>query len=271
MLQICFPGTASAKSTRERIGSSLFIPDRKESILIDCPGGIGSRLACLGPANKRIKHLFVTHRHIDHSSGFIEFIYFLYLDAGKRRKQKLDVYAHTSVVHILQKLFSAYNLEKKATLFPVIFHALEFASLKPVEISSLKLTPFESPHDPSAPTFGLIIEKEKNKVVYTSDCNFKGKLPTRKFKNSALMITEATTLRPQSPFHATPLTAIEFCKKIGLKNLAFIHLDPEFWENHKARETLKKKFSELNILFPEEMELFKFSNNRRIISGPHKG
>ncbi len=128
-------------------GNCVFFSDGSTNILIDC-GISGKKITAylndMGISAKSIDAVFVTHEHSDHTKGV----------GAMSRKYGLPVYA------------SAGTWEGMDV--GAIAEAHIFYNNEPVFVGSLKVTPFDIPHDAAQPT-GYVIEANGERYAVATD------------------------------------------------------------------------------------------------------
>jgi len=105
-------GTGTPTADPERSGLSLAIIVNNTSYVVDCGPGVVRRAAAaatkygipsLRPAG--LNHLFITHLHSDHTTGYPDFIL---TPAVLRRKGPLEVYGPKGLQSMTDHLLKAY-------------------------------------------------------------------------------------------------------------------------------------------------------------------
>lgn len=141
------------------------------SLLVNeiCCIDAGNILAQLGEDAKGLDHIFLTHSHLDHILDLPSLIDTFY----SHRTTSLNVYALKETVYSLKKHifneciwpdFSAINLPN-GTIPAIVFHELD--PIGSYRVGDATLYPFATKH--SVPSVGYVIEKNGNKLMFTSD------------------------------------------------------------------------------------------------------
>lgn len=74
MLKIVFLGTSSMVPTKQRSPASVYIEQQGEGLLVDCGEGAQRQMNIVGIPRSKVKHIFITHWHADHTAGLIGLI-----------------------------------------------------------------------------------------------------------------------------------------------------------------------------------------------------
>jgi ribonuclease BN (tRNA processing enzyme) len=115
----------------------------------------------------RIKHIFLTHIHIDHVASLGPFVDAVYDGTG----ECVTVYGNAYTLDCLRKDFFNNRLYPDffhiSTFRPAYIKAIELTPGVPVELDGLRITPVEVNH--VVPTVGFVVEDDHSAVVFPSD------------------------------------------------------------------------------------------------------
>lgn len=100
-MKITCLGTGSPESHARRASSGYLVEVGDDKILLDCGGGVVSRLIEIGIMPRDITHLFFTHLHSDHMMDYARLIHAAW-DEGKI---KMPIWGPAPLVEITEKLF----------------------------------------------------------------------------------------------------------------------------------------------------------------------
>lgn len=133
-------------------GNSVFFSDGSTNILIDC-GISGKKITAylndMGVLAQDINAVFVTHEHSDHTTGV----------GALARKYGLPVYASAGT-------WEGMDIGRIAG-----DKAFAFYKNEPISVGSLKVTPFDIPHDAAQPT-GYVIESAGERYAVATDIGY---------------------------------------------------------------------------------------------------
>jgi phosphoribosyl 1,2-cyclic phosphate phosphodiesterase len=243
----------------ERLGPSMFIED--ENILFDTPEEISVELN--RAKIKKVKHVLFSHWHPDHTAGMRLFEQ-INLDwfTGKG-KEKIDLYLPERVYDDILSLKSKFGSyikywEQKRKLIKI--HKLK--NNKPTKIGSIKITPIKIDTIDKENSFLFLIEKNKEKVIY-SICDFK-KYPIKhkKIQNPNLLIIQNGYFEGKlrnnyvlSKNHELREELYSFqetmdiAKTIKAKKTLFMHIEELWGKSYSDYKKLEKKYKKNNIKF----------------------
>jgi cAMP phosphodiesterase len=114
-----------------------------------------------------VKHIFITHSHLDHIGSLPPFIDAVYDGSGNC----VQIYANAHVIDCLRK--DVFNNRVYPDFFhistfrPPYLQVHELTPGKPVEVAGLRITPVEVNH--VVPTLGFVVEDDHSAVVFPSD------------------------------------------------------------------------------------------------------
>ncbi|MBP9752039.1 MAG: MBL fold metallo-hydrolase, partial [Candidatus Moranbacteria bacterium] len=116
--KITFLGTGAADATKY-YHSCFYIQDENIGLLVDAGGGNGilSQLEKADIPLENIRHLFVTHKHIDHLFGVFWILRFLGAKIAKEKAEDLTIYAPQSVIKIIRDIAPIFLKDKVTKLF----------------------------------------------------------------------------------------------------------------------------------------------------------
>jgi cAMP phosphodiesterase len=155
------PSSVDARHPQQQLLTSYLIG---EAVAIDA--------GCLGlhgtPAEQaRVKHLFVSHSHLDHVASLAAFLTNAYTGDGNC----VTIYGSDAVLDSLHRdLFNDRvwpDLFRLSTEMPAHLKVQQLQPDRPVECAGLRLTPVPVNH--TVPTLGFLVEDATSAVVIPSD------------------------------------------------------------------------------------------------------
>lgn len=146
-----------------RWGPSLFVED--ESILFDTPEEI--RLQLEREKKKRIKHVFYTHSHSDHTIGMRIFRHINFVYVNDEPPIPINVYLPENAIQDFEKNCSyLFYVEKKKNI-----KINRIRDRQPVQLGEVKITPLDFRRSDRI-RYGYLIEKDGKRVVYAPCSTF---------------------------------------------------------------------------------------------------
>ena len=206
-------------------------------------------------AQKRIKHVLISHCHLDHIASLPIFIDNVY-EPGP---DCVNVYGSSFVVQCLQENFfndrvwpDMLRLSREESPF------VKFVTLEPtrsIELDGVTVTPVELDH--VVPTFGFLIDDGKSAVAVVSDTGPTEQVWDLANRNARLKYVIIESAFPNSMAwlaekakHLTPeLMRTEYCKLDREVPLLIVHIKPAFYEEVTA-ELKALKLPSLEISAP---------------------
>lgn len=123
-----FLGTGAPDATKY-YHSCFVVHDSDTRLLVDAGGGNGIlvQLEKAGMPLESIRHLFVTHKHIDHIFGVFWILRFLGAKIAKDRAEDLTLYASDKVIKVIRDISPLFLKEKVTSLFDekILFHPID--------------------------------------------------------------------------------------------------------------------------------------------------
>src|SRR6476659_5461655 len=123
MQRLYFLGTGAALPSTTQDNSSLLIESNGTYLMIDCSGSPYRKLLRVGADPTLLKHILITHHHIDHISGLPSLIECLWI---KGRSEPLHIYALPAAMRVIEVLLDLWDLRNRPIKeFPIVLHTLE--------------------------------------------------------------------------------------------------------------------------------------------------
>jgi ribonuclease BN (tRNA processing enzyme) len=187
-------------------------------------------------AQSRIRHIFVTHTHIDHIAS----LPILLENVFRSSDQCVTLHAGEATLEGLRR--DVFNDRVWPDFIHMSEHGLPFVKVellearRPVEVSGLRLTPI--PVDHVVPTFGFLVESKGVTVAIPSDTG-----PTEEFWRAAGLAADLKAVFLEASFpndmselatvskHLTPAMFAAEARKLK-RSVAYIvvHIKPRFFD-----------------------------------------
>lgn len=187
----------------------------RSNLLIEAPPDIRELIneQCRGV---KLDGVYVSHAHYGHAAGLEELRHWQGKPTWARDKLKLLVAASADDRLAERTWFQGQMSD--------VFHTVICSAEEPTVVGDLSITPFAVEHG-EEPTFGLVMENDTCKVVYTSDmaasqCE---KMPTLA-QQADLLITNTPTFLPPKADHITVQDAVELMIRLKAKKLVLTHI-----------------------------------------------
>lgn len=264
-MKLTMLGTGSAMVT-ECYNTCFVLSEGKESFMVDGGGGntIMHQLKQAGVDWREVRHIFVTHKHVDHVMGIIWMIRFICqnMQQGKYEGDAW-IYAHQELIEMIQTI-SCMLLQKKQTDFlGKRLHMVSVEDGQEVEIMNRKVVFFDI-HSTKAKQYGFTMHlNETEKLTCCGDEPY-NEQEKQYVENSKWLMHEAFCLysqadvfHPYEKHHSTVKDACELAQKLNVKNLILYHTEDKNIANRKELYLAEGKQSYCGNLFvPDDLESF---------------
>jgi ribonuclease Z len=234
MIEVTVLGSGAALPTHGHTNASYLVRAGDVSLLVDCGPAVLQQLAALDLSPGDVTHLFVTHRHGDHTLGFPLFMlwWLTHIDSLDDIPPTLaGEITWGSLEELLGHSFGDVARQRAATprrLFP---------DRAPSELAldgdvTLRTWPME--HTSFAPVLGLRVEFAGRAVAFTGDTAPCANVEPLA-RGAGLLVHEASysaTLNPELPDglhgHSTARSAGRAAAAAGAARLALVHLSSQY-------------------------------------------
>lgn len=178
--RIVMLGTGTPNADPDRFGPSLAIVVNDTPYLIDCGPGVVRRAAAArragveGLAAKRLKRLFVTHLHSDHTVGYADLIFTPWV---LERDEPLEVYGPPGIAAMTEHLLAAYEQDIRIRIdglepaneigYKVNVHEIEPGRI--YEDENVRVQAFAVRHGSWKHAFGFRFETPDKVIVISGD------------------------------------------------------------------------------------------------------
>lgn len=144
-MKLTMLGTGNALVTK--IYNTCFVlEDNHQYFMVDAGGGnqILTQLKNAGYDWKDMKHIFLTHKHIDHLLGMVWMMRMItqFMNAGKYEGDAY-IYGHDEVIHILKDMADTLLVPKQSALIGKRLHLVEVKDREVKEIMGHPVTFFD--------------------------------------------------------------------------------------------------------------------------------
>ncbi len=163
MLTVHVLGAGNGRPGADRDTSGLLIDAGNRLTLVDCPGGVVSKLARLGRAPEAVQRVILTHDHVDHIYGLPHLIHALAIGGSDRG---VPVYGPRDTLATVDAALRAYGLVGPD--YPaVVNHVVAVEPMTTVLEEEVHIV--ASPARHSRPTLALRVECAEAVLGLSSD------------------------------------------------------------------------------------------------------
>ena len=262
-MKLTMLGTGNALVT-ECYNTCFLIEDNGQVFMVDGGGGntILRQIKYAGYDWMDMRHIFVTHKHVDHLMGIIWMVRMIcqFMRHGEY-KGEAYIYSHREVLDLIRDM-AVKLLPKKVTVFiDDRLHLVEIQDGDSMDIIGHKVTFFDI-LSTKAKQYGFRMELDGGKMLTCcGDEPLNGELE-KYAKGSEWMMHEAFCLYseadifdPYEKHHSTVKDACELAERMGVKNLLLYHTEDKNLANRKAMYSEEgKPYYHGNLWIPDDLE-----------------
>lgn len=262
-MELTVLGTGNAAVTK-CYNTCFVLKDNNEYLLVD--GGGGNKIfEQLEKANinwKDIRHIYVTHKHVDHIMGIIWLVRFITQSIGRNSYDgDAYLYAHKEIIDIIIKMADMLLVKKYNQYIGTRLHLIEVEDGKEIKILNNRFIPFDI-HSDKAKQYGFLMYFDDNKKLCCCGDEPYNEINKVYAENADYLLHEAFCLysekdifKPYEKNHSTSKDAAILADKLNVKNLILYHTEDKNIKERKEKYTkeAKEHFSG-NIYVPDDLE-----------------
>ncbi|MFZ4532899.1 MAG: MBL fold metallo-hydrolase [Alsobacter sp.] len=240
-----FLGTGCPVPSPVRAGPAHCVSAGDALVLVDCGSGVAQRLVAAGRRGADVDALIVTHYHSDHVADFWTLVVSSW---HQGRARPWQVYAPPAAIRHFEAQIAAYADEIALRMtherrpstagLEIAFH--ELAAGPVAQFGPLAVTAFPVDHRPVAPAYGLVLEADRRRIVFSGDTAPVATL-ARAAQGADLLVQEvfvdaemvpvagvrsAETVAAVRGYHTTPTQAADLARDAGVAAVALTHIVP---------------------------------------------
>lgn len=264
-MKLTLLGTGNAAVTK-CYNTCFVLEENGEHFLVDAGGGntVLSQLEKVGMNWKQMRHIFVTHKHIDHLLGIVWLVRLITQEMSRGKYEgEATIYGHEEVICLIRELAAALLQKKTLKHLDERLHLVTLEDGQEFEVLGCKARAFDI-HSTKAKQFGFTLYYGEGKKL--TCC---GDEPYSEFeydyaKDSDWLLHEAFCLfsqadvfKPYEKNHSTAKDACQLAEQLGVKNLVLYHTEDKNIEHRKELYTAEgKPYFSGNLYVPEDLESF---------------
>jgi len=268
-MKLTLLGTGNALVT-ECYNTCFVISDNDEHFMVDGGGGNGilTQLKRAGLNWMDMKHIFVTHKHLDHIMGIIWMVRMIcqHMRSGVYEGDAY-IYAHDEVIDHIRSMSRSLIRGKDVALLDDRLHLVEVHDGETRTIIGREVTFFDI-GSTKAKQFGFTMNMEKGENVSGDKLTCCGDEPYAEcsyeyVKGSKWLLHEAFCLyserdifNPYEKSHSTVKDACEIASKLGIENIVLYHTVENNLKDRKELYTAEgRDYFDGNIYVPDDLEV----------------
>lgn len=256
-------GTGNALVT-ECYNTCFVIEDDRQYFMVDGGGGsaILHQLKHAGFDWMDMRHIFVTHKHVDHLLGVIWMVRMIcqFMNHGEYQGEAY-IYSHKEILEFVRDMAEKLLLKKETRFIDNRLHFVEIHDGETLNIIGHDITFFDI-KSTKAKQYGFSMDM--NNGMWLTCCGDEPYCDCEEkyAKNSEWLLHEAFCLfserdifDPYEKHHSTVKDACELAEKLGIKNLLLYHTEDK---NLAIRKRLYKEegsqYYHGNLFIPDDLE-----------------
>jgi phosphoribosyl 1,2-cyclic phosphodiesterase len=252
----CF-GVGEGWPCGDRRHSSFLYQFGNTSLLVDCGDGLSSNYKAAGLSYDLVEHVLLSHMHSDHVGGFSLFIQGSWLE---QRRKAMTVHCPGGAVPPLKAWLDATVLPEELLGFPLFWEPL--AATVKIRTAGVTITPFPTSHLESLrkafqvkhpgmcfDAFSFLLEGQGKRIAHTADIGAVDDLEPLLVRPLDLLVCELSHVDAEPLFEALRGRAI--------RQVVFIHLAREYWENADAtRDMMREELGDIPFVIAKDGDTF---------------
>lgn len=262
-MKITMLGTGNASVT-ECYNTCFLIDDNGRYFMVDGGGGgtVFHQIKHAGYDWKDIRHIFVTHKHIDHLMGILWMVRMI-CQSMNRGKYDGDayIYSHAEVLGLIRDMAGKLLPEKVAGYVGGRLRLIEVRDGQTVNIIGRDVTFFDI-HSTKAKQFGFCMDIGSGRKLTCCGDEPYADCEREYAENSEWLLHEAFCLysqrdifEPYEKHHSTVKDACEQAEKLGVRNLLLYHTEDRTLSERKRLYAQEgSRYYRGNLYIPDDLE-----------------
>ncbi|WP_287386504.1 MBL fold metallo-hydrolase [Lachnospira sp.] len=263
-MKLTMLGTGSALVTH-CYNTCYILEDKGELFMVDAGGGnqVLSQIERAGYDWKNIRHIFLTHKHIDHLLGALWMTRMIcqHMRQGQYEGDAY-IYSHREVLDLLSDMAEKLIQKKDTAFIDKRLHFVEVKDGDSFEIIGHNVTFFDI-LSTKAKQFGFCLEMEDGKKFTCCGDEPLNEEREAYAKGAKWLLHEAFCLysqadifKPYEKHHSTVKDACELATKLSVENVLLYHTEEKNLDNRKELYTKEaKEYFSGNVYVPEDLEV----------------
>jgi len=263
-MKLTILGTGNALVT-ECYNTCFVISDGNEHLLVDGGGGNGilTQLKLAGINWMEIRHIFVTHKHLDHIMGIVWMVRMICQNMRSGAYEgEAFIYSHKEVIELIRSMSHALIRGKDVALLDERLHLVEVEDGEERIIIG-KVVSFFDIGSTKAKQFGFSMKlNDTEKMTCCGDEPYNEReyhyaVGSKWLLHEAFCLyDERDIFNPYEKNHSTVKEACELAEKLDIENLVLYHTEEKNLANRKRLYTTEgKRYYRGHIFVPNDLEV----------------
>ena len=262
-MKLTMLGTGNALVT-ECYNTCFVIEDQGQYLMVDGGGGsaVLRQLKHAGYNWMDMRHIFVTHKHVDHLLGIMWMVRMIcqYMRQGDYEGEAW-IYSHGEVLTLIRQMAEGLLSKKETRFIDDRLHLQEVHDGETLRIIGHETTFFDI-HSTKANQYGFSMEMGDGRKLTCCGDEPYDPCEERYARGSDWLLHEAFCLygqreifKPYEKHHSTVKDACELAEQLGVKNLLLYHTeDRNLAERKKLYAQEGAQYYTGNLYIPEDLE-----------------
>ncbi len=262
-MKLTMLGTGNALVT-ECFNTCFILEDNGQLFMVDGGGGntVLRQIKHAGYNWMDIRHLFVTHKHIDHLLGVIWMVRMIcqFMVHGEYRGEAY-IYSHKEVLDLIRDLAGKLLLAKESAMIDKRLHLVEVHDGESMHIIGHEVTFFDI-HSTKAAQYGFRMEIGNGKYLtcagdepLSPDCESYARGSEWLLHEAFCLYSQADVFDPYEKHHSTVKDACQLAEKLGVKNLLLYHTeDRNLAERKELYRNEGSTYYQGKLFIPKDLE-----------------
>lgn len=262
-MKLTMLGTGNALVT-EYYNTCFIMEENNRLFMVDGGGGntILRQIKHAGYDWMDVRHIFVTHKHIDHLMGVIWMVRMIcqFMNHGEYLGEAY-IYSHQEVIELIKEIADKLLPRKESSYIGKRLHLVEVTDGEHRTIIGHDVTFFDI-KSTKAKQFGFCMGLDDGKKLtccgdepLNSAVAHYGENAEWLMHEAFCLYSQADIFDPYEKHHSTVKDACELAEKLGVKNLLLYHTEDRTHENRKKlyREE-GQKYYHGKLWIPDELD-----------------
>lgn len=263
-MKLTMLGTGNALVT-ELYNTCYVLEEDGKYLMVDAGGGNGvlHQLKQAGLRWQDMRHIFVTHKHVDHIMGVVWMMRMITQSMNKGKYQgEAWIYGHEEVIRILRTMAESLLQPSQNRLIGSRLHLQTVEDGESAEIEGWKMTFFDI-GSTKARQFGYTLELPGGgKLVCMGDepCNEGVEHYARNCRwllhEAFCLFSDAEKYNPYEKHHSTVKDAAQLAERLGVENLLLYHTEEDTGIRRKELYSAEgRAYYHGHLVVPEDLEV----------------
>ena len=264
-MRLTMLGTGNALATGY-YNTCFVLNEGDQYLLVDGGGGNGlfTQLNRAGIDWRHLRHIFVTHKHIDHLLGVLWMVRVICQYMSQDRYEgEAKIYAHQELTGIIENLARTLLQENETRALGKRLHLVPVADGEELDIIGRRVAFFDI-NSTKARQFGFSMHLDNDEKLTCCGDEPYNEREERYVAGSKWLMHEAYCLyaqadrfKPYEKHHATVKEACELAERLRVKNLILYHTEDKSLPRRKELYMEEgKRYYRGNLHVPDDLETF---------------